>query len=211
MTRVDCRHLTTCACMAGSIAEIRQNMPFIDVIAYDRASADLRQIYDNLIASRGKLANVHMIQSLNPPTIVSHMSLYTDIMFGPSPLERYQREMLGVVVSATNECDYCVDQHRNALLHFWRDEQQADALIAGAVPAGIDQADLELCAFARRLSLVPGLSGNDQIASLRALGFSDRAILDATLVIAYFNFVNRVVKALGVVVDDEESGGYRYG
>lgn len=42
-TRVDCRRLVTCACMAGSFAEVRQNMPFIDVIGYDRASADLRQ------------------------------------------------------------------------------------------------------------------------------------------------------------------------
>lgn len=185
-------------------------MPYIDVIGYDRANADLRQIYDDLIASRGKLANVHMIQSLNPRTIVSHMSLYMDIMFGPSPLKRYQREMLGVVVSAANECAYCVAHHRNALLHFWRDEQQADALIANTIPIGIGEADLALCAFARRLSLVPGLSSNDQIVSLRALGFGDRAILDATLVIAYFNFVNRVVKGLGVDVDEEESGGYRY-
>lgn len=100
------------------------------------------------MASRGKLANVHMIQSLNPPTIVSHMNLYMDIMFGPSPLKRYQREMLGVVVSAANECDYCIAHHRNALLHFWRDERQADALIAGASPAGIAEPDLELCAFA---------------------------------------------------------------
>lgn len=185
-------------------------MPFIDVIGYDRANADLRRIYDNLIASRGKLANVHMIQSLNPRTIVSHMSLYMDIMFGPSPLKRYQREMLGVVVSAANNCEYCVAHHRNALLHFWRDERQVDALIANSVPDGMGEADLELCAFARRLTLVPGLSGDDQIASLRELEFSDRAILDATLVIAYFNFVNRLVKGLGVVADEEESGGYRY-
>jgi AhpD family alkylhydroperoxidase len=27
-------------------------------------------------------------------------------MFGPSPLKRYQREMIGVVVAALNQCVY---------------------------------------------------------------------------------------------------------
>lgn len=36
------------------------------------------------------------------------------------------------------------------------------------------------------------------IAGLRAHGFDDRAIHDATQVIAYFNYINRIADALGV-------------
>ena len=38
---------------------------------------------------------------------------------------------------------------------------------------------------------------------------SDRAILDASLVVGYFNFVNRMVLALGVKLE-KEPGGYNY-
>jgi len=41
----------------------------------------------------------------------------------------------------------------------------------------------------------------DHLGALRAAGFGDRAILDATQVIAYFNYINRMADALGV--DDE--------
>ena len=36
------------------------------------------------------------------------------------------------------------------------------------------------------------------LAGLRAVGLDDRAIHDATQVIAYFNYINRVADALGV-------------
>jgi alkylhydroperoxidase family enzyme len=40
--------------------------------------------------------------------------------------------------------------------------------------------------------------GEDDIAQLRAAGFDDRAIHDATQVAAYFNYINRVADALHV-------------
>ncbi|GAB4242762.1 MAG: hypothetical protein Kow0027_01420 [Saprospiraceae bacterium] len=58
--------------------------------------------------------------------------------------------------------------------------------------------------------MAPWESGEEQIEALRRAGFDDRSILDATQVIAYFNFVNRMVLALGVEFNDEEASGYNY-
>jgi|TARA_B110000196_G_scaffold127455_1_gene110556 hypothetical protein len=38
----------------------------------------------------------------------------------------------------------------------------------------------------------------------------DRAILDAALVVGYFNFVNRIVLSLGVYLEQDEGQGYKY-
>jgi hypothetical protein len=56
--------------------------------------------------SLGHPANIMKVHSLNPRSMVAHRVLYRTLMFGPSPLKRYQREMIGVVVSALNECVY---------------------------------------------------------------------------------------------------------
>lgn len=40
--------------------------------------------------------------------------------------------------------------------------------------------------------------GPHDLDALRRQGFDDRAIHDATQVIAYFNYINRVADALGV-------------
>ena len=43
---------------------------------------------------------------------------------------------------------------------------------------------------------------------LRAEGLTDRDILDITLVVSYFNFVNRIALGLGVSYSAEELSGY---
>ena len=42
----------------------------------------------------------------------------------------------------------------------------------------------------------------DDLEALRARGFDDAAVHDATQVVAYFNYINRVADALGVEPED---------
>ena len=185
-------------------------MAYIRVIDYPESNGALKEIYDDLISTCGKLADVHKIQSLNAPTILSLMALYKDVMFGHSPLKRYQREMLAVVVSAVNQCEYCLRHHREALFHYWKDYQRIDLLVRQPDAVALNEADASLCQYARDLTISPELSGEQKIVSLRKAGFDDRAILDSTLVISYFNFVNRMSMALGLEIHPDEIKGYKY-
>lgn len=186
-------------------------MAFIKVIDHPESEGRLREIYDDLIKSRGKLAEVHKIQSLNPETIVNHMDLYISIMFGRSPLRRYQREMIAVVVSAGNNCEYCIAHHGEALNHFWKDDKRVHSLAEDFQNAGLESSDLALCDYAWDLTTNPGeYTEGRHIVPLRNCGFDDRAILDATLVIGYFNFVNRIVLGLGVPLEEDGGKGYEY-
>jgi alkylhydroperoxidase family enzyme len=54
----------------------------------------------------GLAAHIMKVHSLNPQSMLDHRALYRTLMFGPSPLKRYQREMIGVVVAALNQCLY---------------------------------------------------------------------------------------------------------
>jgi len=186
-------------------------MAFIEMIDYEQSEGRLREIYDELIAKRGKLAKVHQSQSLHPESIVKHMDLYLEIMFGQSPLKRYQREMLAVVVSKANDCEYCQVHHGAALRHFWKDEPKVAQLRADYRQVALSEADRKLCDYAWALTEDPGQFQDDRlIAGLKAAGLNDRAILDATLVVAYFNFVNRLVMGLGVHLEEDGGKGYRY-
>lgn len=186
-------------------------MALIDVISYDNSEGDLREIYDDLIKKRGKLAAVHTIQSLNPGSIVHHMNLYMHIMFGKSPLKRYQREMIAVVVSAANRCPYCIIHHGAALNHFWKDRERVQRLSADFTSAGLDIADEALAAYSYSLTATPEKHPSSQlINNMKDAGLTDREILDASLVVAYFNFVNRMVSGLDVDIEADQGEGYYY-
>ena len=47
------------------------------------------------------------------------------------------------------------------------------------------------------------------LGELRAVNLSDSDILDLTLVVGYFNFVNRIALGLGVAYNDDDLSGYR--
>lgn len=42
----------------------------------------------------------------------------------------------------------------------------------------------------------------DDVRALRAAGIDDRGVLDAIQVISYFNYINRLVEATGVPLED---------
>jgi uncharacterized peroxidase-related enzyme len=186
-------------------------MARINVIDYEHSTGRLREIYDELIRKRGKLADIHTIQSLRPESIVKHMDLYLEIMFSRSELSRAEREMIAVTVSVANGCDYCCRHHSEALKHYWKDQAKLNALIKISDFELFTDREAALCRFARNLTLSPQLhEQNDYTVALRENGLSDAAILDTVLVVAYFNFVNRIALSTGLLTDADEISGYKY-
>jgi len=186
-------------------------MAYIDIIPYEEAEGQLKDIYDDIVKKRGNLAEVHKAQSLNPPTIVAHMDLYISIMFGDSPLKRYQREMLGVITSVANDCEYCQSHHSMALNHFWKDEEKVKQLLVDYKKVELNETDRLLCLYAWKLTKDPGgIDESTYVEPLKKAGLSDRAFLDATLVISYFNFVNRMMMGLGVELEEHKGEGFNY-
>jgi uncharacterized peroxidase-related enzyme len=69
--------------------------------------------------------------------------------------------------------------------------------------ARLSAVDRALCDHAIKLTRNPAAVTQADVDGLRQLGLSDRAIHDATQVIAFFNYINRVADGLGV---DLEAG-----
>jgi len=186
-------------------------MPRIKVIQHNEATGRVKEIYDELVKSRGKLADVHKIQSLRPESITAHMALYMEIMYSRSELSRAERELIGTIVSIANGCKYCTKHHAEALNHYWKDDSKIEKLINGRFTEILSAKEKALIEFSRHLTLNPGEhENNDFTLQLKSLGLSDAAVLDVVLVTAYFNFVNRIVLSLGVELETDKGVGYNY-
>ncbi len=85
--------------------------------------------------------------------------------------------------------DETADAYVHALARDWR-------------TAPLSEVDRALCTFAAKLTHTPAHMTPADLDTLRAVGLDDPAIHDATQVIAYFNYINRVADALGVEPED---------
>ena len=90
-------------------------MSWIREIEIENAQGELKAVYDQLLESRGKIANILKVHSLNPGSMRTHLEMYMQLMFGRSCLSRAERETIAVAVSAANDCAYCVNHHAEAL------------------------------------------------------------------------------------------------
>lgn len=184
-------------------------MANIKVIDYEQSDGKLREVYDGLLKSRGKLADIHKIQSLLPDTISHHMNLYLDIMFQQKSLPRELKEMIAVVVSKANCCEYCICHHAEALNYFWKDKDKIKKFIESRESVVDDDKIRLLLKFAENLTLEPK-DDPIMIENLKRMAWKDEEILLATLVISYFNFVNRIVLSMGLETKQQEFSGYNY-
>ena len=186
-------------------------MSNIKVIQPSEAEGRLKEIYSRLKTQRGQIAEVHKIQSLRPESIVKHMDLYMEIMYAKSELSRAQREMMAVVVSGTNNCNCCIEHHASALNQFWKDDSKLDSLKKNYLRVNLNAKDLALCIFSETLTKNNEITHYKNLTQeLKDIGYSDEAILDASLVVSYFNFVNRMVLSLGVAIEDDNGKNYKY-
>lgn len=184
-------------------------MSWIDEIEIDDADGKLADMYAELIEKRGKVSNILKVHSLNADAMGDHLDLYMTLMFGKSGLSRAEREAIAVVVSAGNDCAYCVNHHAEALRRYIKDNDILSILMSAD---GLETLEPRLSIIVRqadKLTSTPGAMTESDLFELRDVGLSDRDILDLTLITAYFNFVNRIALGLGVSYSAEELSGYR--
>jgi len=183
-------------------------MSWIEEIDVSEADGKLAEMYAQLLKQRGKVSNILKVHSLNPAAMDDHLDLYVTLMFGKSGLSRLEREAIAVVVSASNECAYCVNHHAESLRQYIDDEETMSLLMTADGLETLEPRLSNIVRHAEKLTDAPGAMTEIDLGELRAEGLSDKDILDLTLITGYFNFVNRIALGLGVEFSEDEVSGY---
>ena len=81
-------------------------MAFIKLFKFEDSTGLLKKEYEKGMRRAGRIWNILTIQSQTPEILRDSMRLYNSTMWGDSKLSRFDRELLAVVTSITNECEY---------------------------------------------------------------------------------------------------------
>ena len=185
-------------------------MSWIQIIEESDSTGKLKEIYGEIEKKRGKISNIMKIHSLNPDAMKKHMEFYLSIMFDSSNLSREDRELIGVVVSTINCCEYCINHHAEALNHYWKNEEKIQNFIKDFQSVDISDKKHKMLNYVFKLTKTPYDVKKSDVKILQKSGFSDENILNINLITSYFNFVNRIVLGLGVEFSPDEKKGYNY-
>jgi AhpD family alkylhydroperoxidase len=110
-------------------------MATVKLIEHAEASAEVRAVYDDIMATRktDRVNNFWKALANHPPTLRRTWESLKTVM-APGALDPLTKEMLYVAVSATNGCDYCITSHTaSARRHGMTDEMLGELMAVVAM------------------------------------------------------------------------------
>ena len=105
-------------------------MATVKLIEYAEATAEVRAVYDDLMATRktDRINNFWKALANHPPTLRRTWESVKEVM-APGALDPLTKEMVYLAVSASNGCDYCIASHTaSARKHGMTDEMLGELL-----------------------------------------------------------------------------------
>jgi uncharacterized peroxidase-related enzyme len=163
----------------------------------------VRALWEAPLEKLGFVPNVLRLYALRPSHLLRWNEHYEELMKGDSGLTRAEREMIAVVVSVANRCRYCIAAHSAALRKLTKDPALADAVAADHTTAPLEPRVRAMLEYALKLTLHPAEMTTDDVAALRAAGWTDEDVMDIAEVTGMFNLTNRMASGLGWVPNPE--------
>lgn len=139
----------------------------------------------------------------DPDLYLPLLQFIDGVMTRRSELTPAEREMIAAHVSKQNGCGFCLRAHRWTLSAMEIGWSTIEALDDGPDGEGLDDRLRAMLRFADKLTETPGRMSQADVDALVAAGWSEQAVEDAINVIALFNYVNRLVDAVGIESDED--------
>ncbi len=175
-------------------------MSFVRTVPEGEAGADLKPLYENIRNKMGFLPNYFQALGSAPALIRGQLALAQAVEESPT-LPKQVKEMVGMVVSGINSSSYCVAVHMELLRHMGVEKALSRKLATNYAGAPVGEKEQALFRFADKLTRHPDDMTRQDVDALRQAGWSDEGIVEVAVTIGYFNLINRISTALGLVAD----------
>ncbi len=156
---------------------------------------DLQAYFDKCVEKLGFVPNVLRAYAFDAGKLKAFIALVDDLMLGDSGLDKTEREMIAVAVSAVNHCHYCLTAHGAALRLRAKNAELGEVIAQNYRAADLSARQLAMLDFAVKLTESPAKIMEADRQALRAVGFSDRDIWDIAAVASFYNMSNRMAAA----------------
>lgn len=166
----------------------------------DETKGTARELLAEYESKHGKRPALWEALANHPPLLEAHAQFYETTILGGN-LDQELKELVGVVVSATNECDFCVSSHTVNLTDlFGYEGEKVDSITSGNFEEFTHRERVAL-EFAQAVAEDPQKIIDADVTELRDVGFTDQDIVELLGAIAQFVAANIYADTLAISPD----------
>ena len=173
------------------------------VPSLEQIPEDLRNRIVEIQEKTGFVPNVFLTLAHRPEELRAFMAYHDTLMDGDSGLSKAEREMIVVATSALNDCQYCVIAHGAILRIRARNPLLSDQLAINYQKADLTIREDVMVEFALKVASSSGALSDQDIAKVRAQGFSMEDVWDIGAITAFFALSNRMANLTSMRPNDE--------
>lgn len=164
------------------------------------AGGKTREVFEDITRSFGMVPNLFRAYALRPEILEANWNKVKAVMLA-GELPRPLKEMIAVVVSKANGCQYCINAHSAALKMMGVAPQQVHLLLENIEATDLPAATKTVLRLAVKSTKEPAAITDAEIAELRGLGYDDAQIVEIFSVVDLFTSFNRFLDTLGIPID----------
>lgn len=165
---------------------------------------DIQQRINAVHEKAGFIPNVFLALAHRPDEFRAFFTYHDALMEKETPgLSLVDREMIVVVTSARNQCQYCVIAHGAILRVRTKNPLIADQLAINYRKADITPRQKAMLDFALKVSLHAEQIDESDFQRLNEHGFDKEDIWDIGAISAFFGLSNRMVNLTGMRTNEE--------
>jgi len=177
-----------------------------DVPDLDELPDDIRARILAVQEKSGFIPNVFLAFARRPAEFRAFFAFHDALMDSDTGLSKAERELIVVATSASNNCLYCVVAHGAILRIRAKNPLLADQVATNPAEADLTDRERDIVDFALRVAHDSANVTDDDLAAMRAKGFTDDEIWDIGAITALFALSNRYASVVGIRPNDEFYG-----
>lgn len=172
----------------------------VKLIEVEEADGKAREVFEDIQQSFGMVPNLFKAYALRPGILQAKWNKVKAVM-QEGELSPQLKQMIAVVVSKANECQYCVNAHSAALAMMGMSQQQIRQIIENVEAADLPTADALALKLTVKSTRDPRSITDQEMDHLKKLGYSDAQVVEIFSVSALFTALNKFIDTLQIPID----------
>lgn len=160
-------------------------MDRVTPITKEKASPAVKDIYQNIEKKLGRIPNIFLNMGNSPAVLQGYFAL--NDAADKTSLSPKLREQIALVVSQTNDCNYCLSAH-SAIAK--STDLNEDSILQARKGESQDPKTQAILRFAKTVVEKKGHLSNTEVEMVKAVGVNDTELVEILLVINLTMFTN---------------------
>ncbi len=174
-------------------------MAYIDLVEFEEMSPAIQEKARPILEKTGKLGDIFKLLATDEKIYFATDKMVQSYLLDETYLGYDIKEAIALLVSKENSCKMCVDVHKGIAKMLGLSEAQIEKILEGIEAMEADEKVKALLRFCLKASGKENYKiTKEEIDTLKAMGWSDKELIEAVAITGYFNYINTLSNVFGL-------------